>query len=245
MRGRHGIASQGICVPPCVGMRRPSIRKKVAAEIAVDASMLTALRRPRMTLSAVNEPERTGDSKTSLSEGQPEKSSRKTVPGLDVAPATSSITGHSTPWSRLRTLAFPCHGPAATSRTASSGRGRSCGSSQVPGVTTARSSGCSRSAPASSASRSTPSSIETAESLSPRRRSFHPRAAAAMRMAPSACPTSCWQYRNARSPYFQASRQSTDVRPTRKELSGNARVSPVQTRGSTSARRSSPCSLGA
>jgi hypothetical protein len=37
--------------------------------------------------------------------------------------------------------------------------------------------------------------------------SFHPRSAAANLNAPMACPASCWQYRNARSPYFQASRQ--------------------------------------
>jgi hypothetical protein len=63
-------------------MRRPSIRKKVAAEIAVEASMLTALRRPRITFSAVNEPERTGDSKSSPSEGYPDKSSSNAVPGI-------------------------------------------------------------------------------------------------------------------------------------------------------------------
>ena len=96
MRGRHGIESHGICLSPRVGRRRPSIRKNVAAEIAVDASMLTALRRPRITLSAVNEPERTGGSKSSPSEGYPEKSSSNAVPGFDVARATSSITGHST-----------------------------------------------------------------------------------------------------------------------------------------------------
>ena len=49
---------------------------------------------------------------------------------------------------------------------------------------------------------------------------FQPRAAAAMRMVASACPTSCWQYRKARSPYFQASRQWTDDRPTTNDSSG-------------------------
>ena len=78
---------------------------------------------------------------------------------------------------------------------------------------------------ADQASRSSPRSCETA-ALPTRssRRSFHPRAAAANRIEPSAWPTSCWQYQKARSPYFHASRQRIDDSPTRNEPSGNPAV---------------------
>src|ERR1039457_1165574 len=74
---------------------------------------------------------------------------------------------------------------------------------------------------------------------------FHPRAAAANRIVPSAWPTSCWQYRNARSPYFQASRQRMDDSPTRNEPSGNDAVKAAQTEGSKFARSSRPCAFDA
>jgi hypothetical protein len=80
-----------------VGTRRANILKNVAAEIVVDPSMLTALLRPRMTFSAVEAPDRTGGSKSSSSEGNPEKSSSIAPVGLAVAAATWSITGQSTP----------------------------------------------------------------------------------------------------------------------------------------------------
>jgi hypothetical protein len=48
------------------------MRKNAAAGRAVVASMLTALRRPKITFSAVKEPERTGGLKISSSEGNPE-----------------------------------------------------------------------------------------------------------------------------------------------------------------------------
>src|SRR5216683_5093348 len=114
MRGRQGIASHGTDRRSLLGTRRASIRKNVAAEIAVDASMLTALLRPRMTLSAVNAPDRTGGSKSSPSEGNPEKSSSIAVVGFVVAAATSSITGQSTPCSGLSMLAVPYHREAAS-----------------------------------------------------------------------------------------------------------------------------------
>src|SRR5258708_1604339 len=97
MRGRHGIASHGMARRPRVGIGRPIIRKNVSAEMAVDASMPPALLRPRITLSSVNEPERTGAAKISLSEGKPEKSSSVGVVGRDADQETSAITGQSTP----------------------------------------------------------------------------------------------------------------------------------------------------
>src|SRR6266446_6361647 len=97
MRGRHGIASHGMVRLSRVGRRRAIIRKNVSAEIAVDASMLIALLRPRITLSAVNEPDRTGAAKSSFLDGSPEKSCSVDVGSRDVARATWSITGQSTP----------------------------------------------------------------------------------------------------------------------------------------------------
>src|SRR5438093_2890715 len=90
MRGRQGRASHGIDRPSRVGTRRANIRKKVAAGIAVDASMLTALLRPRMTFSAVNAPDRTGAPKSSSSEGNLENSSSAAILGFVVATATRS-----------------------------------------------------------------------------------------------------------------------------------------------------------
>jgi len=43
-----------------------------------------------------------------------------------------------------------------------------------------------------------------------------------MRTAAMACPRSCWQYRKARSPYFQASRQWIDVSAIRNDPSSSA-----------------------
>src|SRR6266536_3448868 len=114
MRGRQGRASHGIDRPSRVGTRRANIRKKVAAGIAVDASMLTALLRPRMTFSAVNAPDRTGAQKSSSSEGNLENSSSAAILGFVVATATWSITGQSTPCSGLSTLAVPYHREMAT-----------------------------------------------------------------------------------------------------------------------------------
>src|ERR1022692_1110637 len=114
MRGRQGRASHGMDRPSRVGTRRANIRKKVAAGIAVDASMLTALLRPRMTFSAVNAPDRTGAPKRSSSEGNLENSSSAAILEFVVATATWSITGQSTPCSGLSTLAVPYHGEAAT-----------------------------------------------------------------------------------------------------------------------------------
>src|SRR2546427_11845025 len=113
MRGRQGIASHGTDRPSRVGTRRASIRKNIAAEIAVDASMLTALLRPRMTFFAVNAPDRTGGSQGSPSAGNLEKSSSIAVVGFVVAPATSSITGRATLCSGLPTLAGAHHRGAA------------------------------------------------------------------------------------------------------------------------------------
>ena len=45
MRGRQGIASQGIDRPSCVGINRESMRKNAACEIDVEPSMASALRR--------------------------------------------------------------------------------------------------------------------------------------------------------------------------------------------------------
>src|SRR2546430_17699358 len=109
MRGRQGIVSHGTDRPSRVGTRRASILKNVAAEIAVDASMLTALLRPRMTFFAVNAPDRTGGSKSSPSEGNPEKSSSIAVVGFVVAPATSSFNGQLTPCSWINTIAVAIH----------------------------------------------------------------------------------------------------------------------------------------
>src|SRR5205085_8623063 len=106
---RQQIMSLGKSHKSRMGTRHASIRKNVAAEIAVDASMLTALLRPRMTFFAVNAPDRTGGSKRSPSQGNPEKSSSIAVVGFVVAPAISSITGQSTLCSGLRTLAVPYH----------------------------------------------------------------------------------------------------------------------------------------
>jgi hypothetical protein len=114
MRGRQGRTSHGIDRPSRVGARRANIRKKVAAGIAVDASMLTALLRPRMTFSAVNAPDRTGAPKISSSEGNLENSSSAAVLRFVVATATWSITGQSTPCSGLSMLAVPYHREAAT-----------------------------------------------------------------------------------------------------------------------------------
>jgi hypothetical protein len=148
MRGRQGIASHGTDRPSRVGTRRASIRKNIAAEIAVDASMLTALLRPRMTFFAVNAPDRTGGSKSSPSEGNPEKSSSIAVVGFVVAPATSSITGQSTLCSGLSTLAVPYHREGAPWDATSLDKQRPRSLAQFPRTTTAKSSGCSRSAPA-------------------------------------------------------------------------------------------------
>src|SRR5213079_1903601 len=155
---------------------------------------------------AVNAPDRTGGSKSSPSEGNPEKSSSIAVVGFVVAPATSSITGQSTLCSGLSTLAVPYHREAAPWDATSLDKQRPRSLDQFPLTTTAKSLGCSRSAPAESASRLSPRSCDVASTRS-RRKSFQPRAAAAKRRVARACPTSCWQYRNARSPYFQASRQ--------------------------------------
>src|ERR1039458_6259317 len=114
MRGRQGRASHGIDRPSRVGTRRANIRKKVAAGIAVDPSMLTALLRPRMTFSAVKAPDRTGAPKSSSSEGNLENSSSPAILEFIVAAATWSITGQSTPCSGLRTLAVPYHRELAT-----------------------------------------------------------------------------------------------------------------------------------
>src|ERR1017187_3645363 len=97
MRGRQEIESQGAARRAGGGTRRANILKNVAAEIVVDPSMLTALLRPRMTFSAVEAPDRTGGSKSSSSEGNPEKSSPIAPVGLAVAAAPWSITGQSTP----------------------------------------------------------------------------------------------------------------------------------------------------
>src|ERR1019366_8030423 len=109
MRGRQGRASHGIDRPFWGGTRRAIIRKNVAAGIAVDPSMLTALLRPRMTLSAVKAPDRTGTPKSSSSEGNLKNSSSAAILEFEVAAATWSITGQSTPCSGLSTLAAPYH----------------------------------------------------------------------------------------------------------------------------------------
>ena len=146
MRGRQGMASHGRDRPSRVGTRRASIRKNVVAEIAVDASMLTALLRPRMTFSAVDAPDRTGGSKSSPSEGNLEKSSAIAVVGFAVAAATSSITGQSTPCWGLSTLAVPYHREAASWDTAALDKQRPRSLTQFSRTTSAKSSGCSRSA---------------------------------------------------------------------------------------------------
>src|ERR1035438_9205191 len=92
MRGREGKASHGIDRPSRVGTRRANIRKKVAAGIAVDPSMLTALLRPRITFSAEKAPDRTGAPKSSSSEGNLENSSSAAILEFVVAAATWSIT---------------------------------------------------------------------------------------------------------------------------------------------------------
>src|SRR5437660_8779728 len=147
MRGRQGIVSHGTDRPSRVGTRRASIRKNVAAEIAVDASMLTALLRPRMTFFAVNAPDRTGGSKSFPSAGSPEKSSSIAVVGFVVAPATSSITGQSTLCSGLSTLAVPYHREAAPWDATSLDKQRPRSLAQFPLTTTAKSLGFSLSAP--------------------------------------------------------------------------------------------------
>src|SRR5260221_2545433 len=139
MRGRQGIVSHGTDRPSRVGTRRASIRKNVAAEIAVDASMLTALLRPRMTFFAVNAPDRTGGSKSSPSAGNPEKSSSIAVVGFVVAAATSSITGQSTLCSGLSTLAVPYHREAAPLDADSLDKQKAPSLGQVPRTTTVNS----------------------------------------------------------------------------------------------------------
>src|ERR1019366_9326941 len=114
MRGRQDRASHGIDRPSRVGTSRAIIRKKVAAGIAMDPSMLTALLRPRMTFSAVNAPDRTGAPKSSSSEGNLENSSSAAILEFAVAAATWSITGQSTSCSGLSTLAVPYHREVAT-----------------------------------------------------------------------------------------------------------------------------------
>ena len=52
------------------------MRKNASCEIAVEPSIATALRRPRIAFSAVSRPWRTGVPKSSSSVGNPEKSSR-------------------------------------------------------------------------------------------------------------------------------------------------------------------------
>src|SRR5579863_10776398 len=147
MRGRQDRASHGIDRPARVGTRRANIRKKVAAGIAVDPSMLTALLRPTMTFSAVNAPDRTGAPKSSSSEGNLENSSSAAILGFVVATATWSITGQSTPCSGLSTLAVPYHREATTSDTNSLDRQRPRSLAHLSLDTSATSSGCSRSAP--------------------------------------------------------------------------------------------------
>ena len=110
MRGRHGIASQGIDRRSRVGINRASMRKNASCEIAVEPSIATALRRPRMAFSAVSRPWRTGIPNSSSSVGNREKSSViGALADRRVACATSSITGHSTLCSGLSVLALPHH----------------------------------------------------------------------------------------------------------------------------------------
>src|SRR6185437_15559085 len=109
MRGRQDSMSHGIERPSRVGIRRAIIRKKVDADIFVDASMLTALLRPRMTFAVLRAPDRTGVANSSASEGKLENPSSARDFGFIVAVATSSITGHSTPCSLLSTFAVPYH----------------------------------------------------------------------------------------------------------------------------------------
>src|SRR5450631_1041326 len=124
MRGRPGRVSQGVDRPSWVGRRLAISRKKVAAGIAVAPSMLTALLRPRMTLSAVKAPDRTGAPKSSSSEGNLENSSSAAILKFVVAAATWSITGQSTPCLGLSTLAVPYHRELATGVTNSLDRQR-------------------------------------------------------------------------------------------------------------------------
>src|ERR1019366_7411197 len=114
MRGRQGRASHGIERPSRVGTRRAIIRKKVAAGIAVDPSMVTALLRPRIIFSAAKAPDRTGAPKSSSSEGNLENSSSAAILEFEVAAATWSITGQSTPCPGLSPFAVPDHGELAT-----------------------------------------------------------------------------------------------------------------------------------
>ena len=109
-----------------------------------------------------------------------------------VTRAISSITGHSTLCSGLSVFALPCQStppPCAVSDFDSDGSG--AGKS---GVTNAISSASSRSAPAKSSSRSSPSRLEMVLLLTPSRSTnLQPSAAAAIRRLASAWPTSCWQ----------------------------------------------------
>ena len=145
MRGRHGIASQGIDRPSRVGINRASMRKNASCEIVVEPSIATALRRPRIALSAVSRPWRTGFPKSSSSTGNPEKSSViGALADPRVARATSSITGHSTRCPGLSVLALPNHrAPSLPAVIPFRGAGAH---DEGPGVTQARSSGSSRSA---------------------------------------------------------------------------------------------------
>src|ERR1700730_10279349 len=109
--------------------------------------MLTALLRPRMTFFAVNAPERPGGSKSSPSEGNPEKSSSIAVVEFVVASGTSASPDQSTLCSGLSTLAVPYHREAASWDATFLDKQRPRSLAQVPRTTTAKNSGCSRSAP--------------------------------------------------------------------------------------------------
>ena len=164
----------------------------VAAEIAVEPSMLTALRRPRMTVSALCAPDRIGRSNSSASDGNAAKSSSIAASGLVVAAATSSITGQAT-WSRLSRLALPYHRVASDDRESASIT--MPGSPPPTGETTAMRSGCSRSASVKSASRSSPRTcsvphrrVARAASRGPPRRTGGFRARARRRAGSSGTP---------------------------------------------------------
>ena len=226
-----------------VGIKRASMRKNVACEIAVEPSMATALRRPSIACSAVSRPGWTGVSMRASSPGNLDQSSVIDASVPRVALVTSAITGHSTACPGLSRLARPCHTTPPSILTGF----KSCETLDVSaGATKASSSGSSRSASPKSSSRLSPRRVARVPSPTPSRSTnLQPRAAAAMRRVASACPTSCWQYRNARSPYFQASRQGTDDRPTRKAASGKGARSSVDRSVPRTARRSRACALGA
>ena len=124
MRGLQGMASHGMDRRSRVGTRRASIRKNVSTGIDVVPSMLTALRRPSITFSASNDPDRTSGTKSSSSEGNREKSScDRRLPALaGRRRATSSMTGQSAACAGLSALALPRQDAAPAWRRASSGR---------------------------------------------------------------------------------------------------------------------------